>query len=776
MLNRGAPQTQVPNQGQIRHTNYNHHPYRRPNPLQNSNPQSNVNNAPVPAPSTISVSAPAPAPAPVSHNSPSQRPSNPLNQQVQSQLQQTRIPNLTFDHITGKPVQTMWTCDICQVKDFQTYEEAVAHEKICASAGGGGQDDSDSNANANTNVYLRSTLLGVVVTATSNGIGSGTGTGMNGNTNVHDYEHVPEATPSPPQNPTLKIHIPPPIEEAIPPGSTKPLMGNCFVCDICKKAYFRTFTEAEYHENLCEQNRDRNIALAAYQVANKKFRAEQAVLAAKRQVEVDAIGVLVGSPLKKKGNPNPNLKWAAPSEVSLQRKSSPEIIVIDSGDEDTKVIPDETKAIPQAIVKRRKKMPLPSKSYVDVLDVPKKTNPDAESAYRSTMEILLEMDFSESRTKDEMLFTDPNLQSVFKHLSPFFQTTFEQFFLTASSDNEDSYISKGYKLVEIKCRYCSHKKSIKDLSKWGIILRNFAMFHLPQSCLHVPSELKDKLSIQQGIHDGSNNTHLDLDKFCDCVAMYYDFVDANKIDSRIASGVFVKSGTIIKKRKEVEEHCSSLPTRQKKINRVKTKVPEHDLMMAASPNKGGPLSELVLYSQDGNTTNLVPFGGVPLLNSFSTKLSSSLRYCQKMLLTNLEIFQEQSSEPAASRPIYLRCQNCNTTTEGWAKKLRSKKDFYKQTMLAHVHFKSCSGTSEKDKETISNVANTFSSSEGDPMRVYCRFLVQAYGLEDNASKKDDTCVVFSNSIYKIGEVSGKNLFLELKSPGLGGDQLKFITI
>ena len=84
---------------------------------------------------------------PVQRQPPVQRPPQP-----QPQRPPVRVlpPNVALD-FNGKPVQTVWTCDVCRVKEFSDYDRALAHENICqgnSAVGGGanGDDDADDDA------------------------------------------------------------------------------------------------------------------------------------------------------------------------------------------------------------------------------------------------------------------------------------------------------------------------------------------------------------------------------------------------------------------------------------------------------------------------------------------------------------------------------------------------------------------------------------------------------------------------------------------------------
>ena len=73
---------------------------------------------------------------------PVQRPSQPQRPPVR-----VLPPNVALD-FNGKPVQTVWTCDVCRVKEFSDYDRALAHENICqgnssVSGGANGGDNDD---------------------------------------------------------------------------------------------------------------------------------------------------------------------------------------------------------------------------------------------------------------------------------------------------------------------------------------------------------------------------------------------------------------------------------------------------------------------------------------------------------------------------------------------------------------------------------------------------------------------------------------------------------
>ena len=83
---------------------------------------------------------------------PPQRP--PVQRPPQPPVQRPPVrvlpPNVALD-FNGKPVQTVWTCDVCRVKEFSDYDRALAHENICqgnSADNDNGDDDGDAGGDA----------------------------------------------------------------------------------------------------------------------------------------------------------------------------------------------------------------------------------------------------------------------------------------------------------------------------------------------------------------------------------------------------------------------------------------------------------------------------------------------------------------------------------------------------------------------------------------------------------------------------------------------------
>ncbi len=238
-------------------------------------------------------------------------------QQMQMKMppskQQIQVPNgtrIALD-VNGKPIQTqtVWTCDLCHVKEFTNYEEAVAHEKICQGVPqSGNQMDGGSSGKVSADINL-------------------------GTPSVNSPAVGESPTSLTPHNPAVDIIIPPPVGP-IPKGSSKPLLGNCFACDVCKKAFFREYDQAVEHEELCQKEQNRKLAIAAYHAANLRFNQEQAKRKVKKEKED------IKKRKKKSVKPsnetvrNKSSKQASSSYDTKISKSVEDVIILDDDDSD----------------------------------------------------------------------------------------------------------------------------------------------------------------------------------------------------------------------------------------------------------------------------------------------------------------------------------------------------------------------------------------------------------------------------------------------------------
>jgi hypothetical protein len=157
------------------------------------------------------------------------------------------------------------------------------------------------------------------------------------------------------------------------------------------------------------------------------------------------------------------------------------------------------------------------------------------------------------------------------------------------------------------------------------------------------------------------------------------------------------------------------------------------------------------------------FGGVPLLCSITLAKSKGLTYSQQLLLSQLELRQEENDEIRQKENglqpgISLRCLNCHCCI----KHLNSKSNLFTDVISAHAHFDTCAFTSDKVASAIRDVGRTKNQSKVDHMEFYCQFLARVYGLCDETSLGGGQQVIFQDSKDRLGSCVNNNTALEIK--------------
>eukprot|EP00558_Chaetoceros_sp_UNC1202_P010586 CAMPEP_0197234018 /NCGR_PEP_ID=MMETSP1429-20130617/1886_1 /TAXON_ID=49237 /ORGANISM="Chaetoceros sp., Strain UNC1202" /LENGTH=268 /DNA_ID=CAMNT_0042692343 /DNA_START=1 /DNA_END=807 /DNA_ORIENTATION=- len=200
--------------------------------------------------------------------------------------------------------------------------------------------------------------------------------------------------------------------------------------------------------------------------------------------------------------------------------------------------------------------------------------------------------------------------------------------------------------------------------------------------------------------------------------------------------------------------------REKSINlgrKKRRRVDEDNCATGKAPG------EIIKYTSGSQTTNLVPFGGVPLASSLTSKRISRVKRAFKVLLESLEFVEEGPMTPSGNIPLCLRCQNCNSTPScSFTRPLVSTGghlgSLFEQILNAHTHVKDCPYTVEETRNIVSTIGTTnLGSSAISAMRTYCDFLISMYGMKDDKDSEGKSCVVFSECDYEVEEYSSKKL-------------------
>lgn len=669
-------------------------------------------------------------------------------------------------------VTTVWICDFCHAQEFESYQEAINHEAICAhrpTIDGNASSQNHNHNNNKSNSQKKKSAEDQKIRDKKAG-GDITSQQREKSPNGQVACTVPASSMVPRRNPALDIIIPPPVTEPIPKGSSKPLEGNCFACDVCKKAYFRSFEEALVHEKLCQLQRDRNFALAKYRSVHRKFLAQETARKIQEQQGVvqNRIPNIVQGGCTSYANNNSSsgtseLRKGAVRAISLPTsplKKSKTLVKQKSVDAvsslNEKIESEETVEQPRATREAYddKEDAVSTENTICVASQGKKliTLASVNQLYEKSMEELVLSDQIGMKSLlegEEVDWSDDRLIQMFQMLDPFYRNALKCISICTSTECKEISIPHGYRLVQMRCKYCPYMVNVKDLSKWHVVLKIFSTAHVAKSCISIPDAIQSELMKQkdQMENSSSSSPHLSIEKISEYISMLYDFLDGHKLDDkRPSSGVFVNAD--IKRRKRPLHDDSEQPknVRQKKVQEMDRKKKEKQRME--------------MFLTDKNYPRLMPFGGVPLLSSITKSKSERLTYFQTVLLSNLELYEEDGTETNDLKPVSLRCQNCRC----WTMRLRSKDSLYKATTIsAPEHLKHCAFTHDSVARNLGSVLREHLNDKMDPLKLYCHFLGKVYGMNDYKAVNGQQMVVFSDSDYRLGnKYRGSNIYLEKK--------------
>lgn len=652
-------------------------------------------------------------------------------------------------------VKTIWVCDYCQVEEFESYEDAVEHEAIC-------QKRKRPKTNHIISVLknkkddVSKSYDSVVGTAESHRLreqetlvpphrphhDAKKSSSNSSNFSTHDTlatAVAPNTTTI--RNPALDIIIPPPLTEPIPQGSSKPLDGSCFACDVCRSAYFRTFEEALLHENLCKQQRDRDLALAKYRGVKRKFLAQQMArkLKARQSIDERESGVAKGAQQNKRytvqevitgeniRNRNKEQHGSSTAVHAICLPTSPL----------TKTTLSKPKATNSCI-----SMMQDSGADKDLAQLCKRTIDDllkAKENYKSHKPQLEKGD-------QVVRWEDEKFSQRFQLLHPFYRDALRCVNIRTNTENHDGLVHNARQMVQMKCGFCSYKvhvyvKDVKDGKKnWQTALRRFVSVHVLEYCSSVPNDLKSILLKQKDRIEEENNSHSSqpclLDTFCECVAILYNYLNEPCAAETDASVIASKNASP----QQEESDGSSAASKRWKVTRQRKMKAD-----IVKNQKRASRHVETMPNNEQNCSNTTPFGGVPLLCSVTLAKTKDLSDRQKILLSQLEFMQEELDAGQANNnnglhPISLRCMNCHRRIVT----LRSKNSLSRDILSTHAHFESCAFTPEKVAGAIRGAVQENSKSEMDHMESYCQFLSQVYGMCDEKISNGEQYVIFEN--------------------------------
>lgn len=569
----------------------------------------------------------------------------------------------SFDK-NGNMVETVWTCDVCMKREFASYEEALAHEEECRLSR---KKAKESHRSSKQPPAKRARV--------------------EEKSRAEQSKVSDSNSTKPALAPAKKVEVDPLAN--FPLGSKTILVGNCYNCDVCKEAFFRSYDEACYHESLCQIYRDRIAAKAALEKVNKALAEKMKNINVKKTSSGNESKLsLKISPLKKKNETDSN---------------------------------------------RDPKVEVMQKAEIDKI-------------FRQKKDLLRKKGPKEFLSKEELPFNYPDLIDICQLLHPVFRTAMGTMSIVLSRGHECIHIPKEFDLVEIKCRFCKYKIAPMRLKRWDKVLEAFVLQHMCKTCLYALPEKKKglcDLSSDYTKKFDKEENYLTLQKFCDCLAFLYGMVDSSDVpSSETDCGVYVKPVKLFLDNIESGD-----------IDMFENEVPMLNALPLPAKYKPEEIRKLT-------PRNMIPQGGVPLLNSLTKGKMLGFNDAQKAFVKSFGVFGATTA--SIEKPVvFLRCEGCKQCNDGWNVRLRDLDDLNTQMKKCYNHVKKCTFISRVDRGQIVEEKQIYSNA--DPFVGFTKFFIQLIGLKEElvSGKK---CVVFSDSLFRLGSTNlrEKGIFVERK--------------
>lgn len=326
----------------------------------------------------------------------------------------------------------------------------------------------------------------------------------------------------------------------------------------------------------------------------------------------------------------------------------------------------------------------------------------------------------------------PDSQKYSQLISPFNHLALQQLKLCCSAD---------YK-VSLACIHCKTQSLLVDADSWFKRVYSMIYAHLLKSCREIPHSTRLQLQRFQSNKPSASLKSIGLKQYCEFVAEYYKF---KNIASHIGVYMRVKAntnnGTKTTKRKSPEitrnvSAESSEANQNKKQRNSPQKVSKSDDIK---------WNHFILkHGSQGDHTYLPPQDGVPLISSVSKASAAKLNKQVYLLLDQLEIFEikkfnqksnivKSANSEFPSSALGIRCQNCRSQPKfTFSLKLSATEDLSRIVSNFDSHLQSCPFTPGViRKELMKNKISTKSTSLLD---TYCKHIAHSYSLKDYSTK------------------------------------------
>lgn len=371
------------------------------------------------------------------------------------------------------------------------------------------------------------------------------------------------------------------------------------------------------------------------------------------------------------------------------------------------------------------------------------------------------LEFTES---DIVPMIFPKIDPLMKYLQPFYVSALNQLFLAARPvRSSESTPGEYFRVICIQCVHCGkqNRLSTKALS---LDIVNFIGSHTLEECTVIPSSTLTSLKyLASGSKRIESEFPLTLQQVCDLIESYYKFslawykdqkfiVVPNRFDDESKQADVAN----LSKRDAVSKQRSN----KRNLDHGTSKSMHADNQAEKRVNIGQFSDDSLKYvSKDGKTCKLIPFGGVPLINSFTKKKAELLGRELSAVMRNLElcnIGEAISKEHEYS--IALRCQLCAASPQCYNFLLDTVNDLPRAILESAEHLKDCPCASAR--VTSLNLQSILKTKDDVRLlRELCFFIVHLTGMQDKRIG-GKCCVVWDRAEYELKEnYTAKELIL-----------------
>lgn len=318
-------------------------------------------------------------------------------------------------------------------------------------------------------------------------------------------------------------------------------------------------------------------------------------------------------------------------------------------------------------------------------------------------------------------------------LSPFNMLAMAQIDLVLKQGLEGTGVK-----YEPRCRHCGATSKVNTLETLYKGIYSMTYSHLLKSCPHIPGSVRESLQKRQQNKKASSVSNdgrsLGLRQFCIVLIEKLGLVQSKSVSSGSE-----ERKVIGRKGEEKKSHTKRTSELGPSIVIAKKSKP---------PNSGSKATGIqaahvfTFEDEDGVKTILPPFDGVPLSSSFVSKLSTytKLSTYEQFIVSQLELVEDRGCNKSY-RPLLIRCQNCKFhPTLSVSKPLRSVEGWHKAVEDMGEHVVSCTFLSRPFRESIIQARTTGKGSGS--LESFCSYLAGFLAIQESPAPGSDSGVVW----------------------------------